>query len=329
MAVFYVFQGETYKHERAGGFVWSPQKNKNGGKNVGYSTMEEIHKGDFILHNYNGKIVAISIAESDCYVADQPETLITAEKSITWNIEGFMVKCTYYDFDVPLKTKGLTQWLADHYVVRSAFTLVGRGKQQYMCHLAYEHAVFLLEESIKLQHNSEIGKKLRAVLSDIIIDKDSEYDSLEMDEINDLIDHSTLTKRPEWPGKIEQQTTTISSDTKREIPKRNPQRAADALAHAEYKCEYDPNDRTFLRKNGTLYTEPHHLIPISRYREFKYSVDVMENIVSLCSHCHNLLHYGRIEDKKVILAKLFKDRQNALHNVGLDIYWDLLVSYYE
>ena len=32
----------------------------------------------------------------------------------------------------------------------------------------------------------------------------------------------------------------------------------------------------------------------------------MENIVSLCSHCHNLLHYGRIEDKKVILQKFYK-----------------------
>ncbi len=36
------------------------------------------------------------------------------------------------------------------------------------------------------------------------------------------------------------------------------------------------------------------MIPISKYKDYNYSLDVMENIVSLCSHCHNLLHYGPI-----------------------------------
>ena len=35
------------------------------------------------------------------------------------------------------------------------------------------------------------------------------------------------------------------------------------------------------------YTEPHHLIPISQYRDFDNSVDVMENIVSLL-----LIYFG-------------------------------------
>lgn len=107
---------------------------------------------------------------------------------------------------------------------------------------------------------------------------------------------------------------TTSSRTGRDIPKRDPQRAADALRHVNYLCEYDNSDRTFLRKNGKPYTEPHHLIPISKYRDFDYSVDVMENIVSLCSHCHNLLHYGRFHDKKPILEKFYNDRREALHD---------------
>ena len=37
MAVFYVFQGETYNEECSGGYVWSPQRNKAGGKNAGYT----------------------------------------------------------------------------------------------------------------------------------------------------------------------------------------------------------------------------------------------------------------------------------------------------
>ena len=35
----------------------------------------------------------------------------------------------------------------------------------------------------------------------------------------------------------------------------------------------------------------------------------MENIVSLCSHCHNLLHYGKFEDKNLFLKNyLMKEK---------------------
>lgn len=55
----------------------------------------------------------------------------------------------------------------------------------------------------------------------------------------------------------------------------------------------------------------------------------MENIVSLCSHCHNLLHYGKMEDKIPLLKKLYEDRQAALAQVGLEISFDELKAYYE
>lgn len=44
----------------------------------------------------------------------------------------------------------------------------------------------------------------------------------------------------------------------------------------------------------------------------------MQNIVSLCSHCHNLLHYGRFEDKKPILEKLYNERKEALKECGIE-----------
>ena len=329
MAVFYVYQGETYKYERAGKYVWSPQRNKAGGMNIGYNTMLEVHKDDFILHNANGKIMAISIATTDCYVANQPEELVTAKKSLTWNPEGYRIDCEYYDFDQPTSTKPMQEWLAAHYDSDSAFTSVGRGKQQYMCHLSDEHAIYILEQAIQQQTTSTLQHTLHAALADIADDKESEYSQIETEDINQLIDLSPQGEIPEWAGIAEPQAMTTSSATGRSIPKRDPKRAADALQRAQYKCEYDPTDRTFPRKNGIPYTEPHHLIPISKYRDFSYSVDVMENIVSLCSHCHNLLHYGLLEDKKDILSKLFQERQEALHNCGLDLTLEQLLSYYK
>ncbi|MDI7817369.1 hypothetical protein QMM58_13390 [Clostridioides difficile] len=65
MAVYYVFQGETYDEERTGGYVWSPKLDKAGHKNAGYTMMTNIRKGDFILHNSNGEVMSISVAQTD------------------------------------------------------------------------------------------------------------------------------------------------------------------------------------------------------------------------------------------------------------------------
>lgn len=103
--------------------------------------------------------------------------------------------------------------------------------------------------------------------------------------------------------------------------------AMNALAHANYKCEVDINHTTFLRKNLDIgYTESHHLIPMSYTDLFSVSLDIEENIVSLCSNCHNLLHYGR--DFKDILEKIYNERKDDLNKVGIDITFEELLNMY-
>lgn len=327
MSVFYVYQGETYDEERSGGYVWSPKLTKSGGKNAGYTMMTNVKQGDFILHNSNGKIMAVSIAKSDCHDGKQPHELSSANTTVEWDDDGYRIDTEYFDMDVPLVVTNHKQWLAAHYKEGSAFTVNGTGKQQYMCAIDDEQAIYLLEKALKLQTSKSTKDTLKGALADIVDEKESEYDQLEKDEIESLVDNASGNK-PEWSGKKTKQAMTTSSSTGREKPKRDPQVAADALAHAEYLCEFENSDRTFTRKNGKPYTEPHHLIPISKYRDFEYSVDVMENIVSLCSHCHNLLHYGRFEDKITLLTKLYNDRIAALRKCGLDLTLEQLESYY-
>lgn len=328
MSVFYVYQGNTYQEERNGGYLWSPKLNKSGGKNVGYTMMTKVKQGDFILHNCNGKIVAISIAKADCYDSRKPAELNTSRAQIDWNSDGYRVDTEYFDMDTALKVTDYKDWLAKHYKDGSAFTVKGTGKQQYLCAINDDQAIYLLEMAMKLQNTKETKDSLRNALQDIVEDKDSEYDQIDKDEIDEIVD-STSGNRPEWTGQKRRQEMTTSTATGRKKPKRDTKIAADVLAHADYLCEYDNADRTFLRKSGRPYTEPHHLIPISKYNDFKYSVDAMENIVSLCSHCHNLLHYGRLEDKKVILKKLYDERIDALKTIGLDLSFDQLMSYYK
>lgn len=94
---------------------------------------------------------------------------------------------------------------------------------------------------------------------------------------------------------------------------RNPAVARAALSRAGYVCEADPAHPSFLRRDGaTPYMEPHHLIPMSLTDFFGVNLDREQNIFSLCSNCHNQIHYGAKEDVRRLVAKLFQSREQAL-----------------
>lgn len=100
-----------------------------------------------------------------------------------------------------------------------------------------------------------------------------------------------------------------------------------ALKNANYKCENDNNHKCFMRKSNNLpYTEVHHLIPLAYYYRFEKSLDIPANIVSLCSSCHNEIHYGR--DAEKLIKKLYNARKQALCDSGIDIDLTTLLDMY-
>lgn len=104
--------------------------------------------------------------------------------------------------------------------------------------------------------------------------------------------------------------------------------AINAINHALFKCEIDPLHKTFIRKKDNLpYMEAHHLIPMAFQNEFEYSLDIEENIVSLCSNCHNEIHYGR--NNKKLITTLYNKRIKQLQAKKLDISLEKLLSYYD
>lgn len=102
-----------------------------------------------------------------------------------------------------------------------------------------------------------------------------------------------------------------------------------ALVLANFKCEVDSSHETFMRKNvNRPYTEGHHIIPLRFQDKFDVNLDVEANVVSLCSNCHNKLHYGR--DFEDVLIKIFtKDRQTRLKKSGIEITLEELISLYK
>lgn len=327
MSIFLVNQGKTYKSERAGGYMWSPKLDASGSRNAGYTLMTEAKRGDFVLHNSGGKISAISVVVKDCYDALQPDELHNSQNEYEWSDDGYRVDTEYHDFDVPLINSDIAAWAINHPATDSCFDVKGRLKLRYLCNVAPGHAEYLLKEALRLQKEPDVRGVIYQALADMEVN-DDDYDEGEKDIIESIVTGQTGTEKHYSGAEQKPQAMTTPGGTSKPKPKRDAQIAANALQNADYKCEFDEADRTFLRKSGKPYTEPHHLIPISRYADFKCSVDVEENIVSLCSHCHNLLHYGRMEDKEKVLRKLYGDRIKMLKAAGLDLTFEQLKSYY-
>lgn len=172
--------------------------------------------------------------------------------------------------------------------------------------------------------------KPRRVLSkvekrDVELDRKCEEACLR--EIGDVSIPRSISKKPEYSGKPKAKQERQISGGRMYYP-RNHKTAINALIMADFKCEYDDTHETFIRrKDGHPYTEPHHLVPLSYSEEFPVSLDVEENILSLCSTCHNHLHYGK--DIKPLLNKMFLEREEHLRKAGIAITFEQLLKMYK
>lgn len=149
---------------------------------------------------------------------------------------------------------------------------------------------------------------------------------LENDEINETADSEYISELAHTEIDTEPDTYIAQPVEKRVgrtvsgriVPNRDKNTASKALARSGYICEFDRNHELFLRKSQPInYTEPHHLIPLKYDDLFEHSLDVQANIVSLCSHCHNLIHYGA--DAEVVIRKLWEDRKQEIMAAGIGV----------
>lgn len=163
------------------------------------------------------------------------------------------------------------------------------------------------------------------------------YPELEILEVNDDEDQSLVDDLKQaslnnsrddfdYEDEAKERSAAIYINGHRTYP-RDRQTAINALAHAHYLCEIDVNHPTFVRKNSDKnYTEPHHLVPMSFSDQFTVSLDREQNIVSLCSNCHNLIHYGR--DAGKLVKVLFEARKDQLERAGIQVSLKQLLEMY-
>ena len=93
-------------------------------------------------------------------------------------------------------------------------------------------------------------------------------------------------------------------------------------------CEAWPQHESFIsRRTGKRYVETHHIIPLEFWASFENSLDVEANIATLCSNCHNEIHYGA--DAVELIEKLYALRAKELEAAGIGISKEQLIAMYE
>lgn len=88
----------------------------------------------------------------------------------------------------------------------------------------------------------------------------------------------------------------------------------DAKKRDNFSCVVNEKHNTFL-SGGNNYTEGHYLIPMFQQKNFDFSLDIVENIVTLCPNCHREVHFA--DNKKDILNTLYEKQEKILDKYGI------------
>lgn len=93
MRYWWVNQNQTFRHEVAGGYLWSPKRNANGARNPFYESMREVAPEDLIFSFVDTRIAAIGIANSYCWECPKPREFGSAGQN--WENIGWRVNVKF------------------------------------------------------------------------------------------------------------------------------------------------------------------------------------------------------------------------------------------
>jgi putative restriction endonuclease len=99
MRYWWVNQNQTFRQEIAGGYLWSPKRNANGGRNPFYESMREVAPGDLIFSFVDTRILALGVAKSYCWECPKPVEFGSTGQN--WENIGWRVNVSF----VPLLNK--------------------------------------------------------------------------------------------------------------------------------------------------------------------------------------------------------------------------------
>lgn len=145
MRYWWVNQNQTYRHEVPGGYLWSPKRKTNGGRNPFYDFMREVAPDDIVFSFADTFIRAIGIVASHGYEAPKP--LEFGQAGAYWEMIGWRVDVRFFQLRHSMRPSENMSTLAPLLPKRYSPLLPnGNGLQSvYLTHLPETFAATLVD----------------------------------------------------------------------------------------------------------------------------------------------------------------------------------------
>jgi hypothetical protein len=145
MRFWWVNQNQTYRHEIAGNYLWSPKRNADGKRNPFYDFMREVAPGDVVFSFADTRIKAIGLAASNAYESPKPKEF--GQAGAYWDLIGWRIDVRFMELRLPIRPAEHVGALRP--LLPSVYAPLlpdGRGLQNiYLTHLSEAFAAALVD----------------------------------------------------------------------------------------------------------------------------------------------------------------------------------------
>lgn len=172
-AFWWVNQGATYEHQKAGSYLWAPKSGVNGVTFQHWSNVSEVKSSDVVIHYANNAMRAISQVIAEPEEAPKPSEL----QDENWGDDGWLAKVSrYWELDPPIQRAEIpADWRTQE--TTGPFTVDGNVKQGYLFPISSEFVrklisrferewpAFMVPADGQILHSEQIWSVLRAELT--------------------------------------------------------------------------------------------------------------------------------------------------------------------
>ena len=129
MAYWIVYQGDSWKRARRGGYIWAPKVGKNGRTPAHWATMERVKPGDLIFSGVENALRAVAEVTLPAYTSERPDPL----DDRLWSGDGWRLDVSYIDLSQPMFYRNwVPQVLGEMPALHSPFHSGGKPNQGYL-----------------------------------------------------------------------------------------------------------------------------------------------------------------------------------------------------
>jgi putative restriction endonuclease len=172
MAYWWVNQGQTWKQESRGGYLWAPMFTDEGKSLFHWDNMDSVSPGDIVFSYVDKKIRAVSTAGSAAYPSPRPAEFGPTQP---WQENGRRLELVYELVEPPFSISGIQDQLLSVFPEKYApLKEDGGGNQGYLYNLPPKAGDLLLDkmgiEDRSLEDN-QIAKAIMRAIPDRTVRK--------------------------------------------------------------------------------------------------------------------------------------------------------------